>query len=227
MAAGKHNLTICQGSVFEHEFVLRDAVTRFGSDLISGPSEIRMQIRIPDRTAADPPLFDVVSGTPTALGSSIDVSAEEVIAATAITDFQSDGVVEATGAGFQQSVLIVGELDPNTGNPTSLTTITEDVAIIADKAVISGSTSNDGDYRVEEVQDADTLKLSPAPTVEPAAGTIRIDRQGRFALTITAEESDTWDFAAGEYDIEWVSSPGEQPVRLVQGKVKLDKQATR
>jgi hypothetical protein len=225
MAAEKLNLTICQGSVFRLPFTYRDG-DGFGVDLSS--AELRMQIRTPNRDEPDPPLLSLVSGTSTVNGSTITILSTSVVGATAITDFGADGNVEATGAGFQETVTRVSGFDDN-GNPTGLVDVVEDVAIPADLVTISGSTSNDGSYRIGSVVDPDNLVLSPEPTVEVAAGTIAVDRFGRFEVLITAEESDLWDFSSAEYDLEIVEDTTipTQPVRLVQGKVRLDKQTTR
>lgn len=225
MAAEKFNITICQGSVFRLPFLYRDG-DGFGVDLTN--AEIRMQIRTPDRDA-DPPVLSLVSGASTGDGSTITLISESVIAPTAITDFGADGNVEATGAGFEETVTKVSAFDPDTGDPTQLVDEIEKVAKIADLARIAGSTSNDGDFRVSSVVDEDNVVLNPEPTVEAAAGTIEILRRGRFEILITAAESDAFDFDRGEYDIEIVedTTTPTEPIRLVQGRVRLDKQATR
>lgn len=205
---------------------LREKVTLFGTDLVSGPSEFRMQIRSPDRNASVVAL-SLTSASNTANGSGIDIKSEQVIAPVAVSTFGASGSVEATNAGFQVQVTTVSELDSETGDPKSLVDITENVAKTGDIARLTGSTSNDGDYRVESVTSEDAVVLRPAPTVEAAAGTIEILRQGRFEVVITAEDSDTFDFDAAEYDLEWIESPGAQPIRILQGKVILDRNATK
>lgn len=223
MAAQKYNLTICQGSVFRLSQTLREQVTLFGSDLSS--STFRMQIREPNR-AGDPAVVSLESGTTTALGSTISITAEEVIAPIAITKFEGAGKVEAVGAEFQQDITTISSLDEN-GDPVGLVTTTENVVKIADLARISGSISNDGDYRVGAIDTPDIVELRPNPTNEAAAGTLTILRQGRFEVYITAEESASWDFDQGEYDLEWIETPGAQPIRLLQGFIALDKETTR
>lgn len=227
MAAETHDIEICRGSVFRMEQVLRDAVTLLGTDLTVAGAEIRMQIRNPD--AKSDTIVISLTQTPTANGSVITITPEEEIPATAITTFAAAGVTTVTGAGFVVSTVVVTELDDDTGDPVDLTTTDIAVAKIGDLAVVAGSTSNDGNYRLWRVTDADTVTLLPAPTVEAAAGTLQVLRQGRFEVVITAEDSNAaiFDFEVASYDIEWVSATGEQPIRILEGTVTVSHNTTR
>ena len=216
-------ISICQGADWSADYQYVDA-EGLGIDLTG--ASIRMQIRTPDRTAATA-IFDVTSGTPTAAGSAITLTANQVIAATTVTDFRAGGVVEATGAGFSQLLYKVFEEDPSTLEPTSLTSFVDNIAQVADKATIATSTSNDGVYRVASIVDADTITVLPETTVEAPLGgtTITITREGRFNIKITAAESSAWTFARGEYDIE-LTLAGDT-IRLAQGSVVVDQEVTR
>jgi len=224
MAAPKYKIKICAGSVYRLNETIREAVTKFGADLIGSSAEVRMMIRTPDRTAATAVLS--LTQVPTTAGSVLSFTAEEQVAAISVTTFGAAGAITATGAGFTETVLVATGLNDN-GDPIALEYIELPVVQIGDIARVTGSTTNDGDYRVASLVDTDNITVLPVPAVEAAAGTVEILRQGRFELLITAAESDAFAFDAGEFDIEYVSTPGAQPLRLLQGSVTIDGQNTR
>ena len=116
------------------------------------------------------------------LGSGVTIQSSTLISATAITDpFTASGSVGAAGAGF-----VYGEADGEGQVVDGVYTKTPiDVAKPGDLAVIVGSASNDGSYRVVDPTSADAIELDTTFSAEPAAGTIEI-RRPRFQLDMSA-----------------------------------------
>lgn len=224
MAAGKYTWKICQGADEPLNLQWLDA-NGLGVDLST--YTLRMDIRAPDRTAATAVIS--LTETPNANGSVIEALTEVIIAPTATTNFTAetattDATISATGIGFQATAPTVTYND--SGVPTSASLVTSNVAKIGDILRVAGSTSNDGDYTISGITDADTVSVLESVTTEAAAGTVSLIRYGLIRVTLDSLDTEAFTFDDAEYDIEIVDGSGIV-TRIIQGKVKLDKEATR
>lgn len=222
MAAGTHDLDLCQGSDEPHFLQYLDE-RGIGFDLLSAPYTIRMQIREPDRNGTI--ILDLTE-TPNANGSLIELEPDLILGPDAITTFVAGNVLIATGAGFVLQLADVQYDDE--GVPQTPTLITSAVARLGDIVRIAGSTSNDGDKTLKTLTDADTLEALEALAVEAALGTVSIIRQGLIKITITNADTVLFDFDTAEFDIEIVSADVTPIVtRIIQGPVTLDGETTK
>jgi hypothetical protein len=219
----KYNLTIHQGSLFDLSMELRDPGSLFGTDL--SDSTFRMQIRVPDRTG-DPEVLSLVSGASTSEGSTINIFLDPIIGPVDVVKFHGNGRIEVDGDVFQETTFVIPSLDAN-GDPTGIEEVTRDIPEIGVLVRIQGSTSNDGDCRLLRVLSADEIQVCTRVKNEQAQGTVSVFHEGRFQIYITAEESEAWDFEVGEYDLEWLQTSEAEPIRLLQGYVKVDREVTR
>lgn len=220
MAAGKYKITICQGADLS---LVMQWLDKYGLGSSLSGHEIRMQIRSPDRSGAV--VLDL-SETPNANGSVIEALTDVLIAPVAVTTFGASNTLAATGAGFVASTPRVTY--DSSGNPTVAALISTPVARVGDIARIAGSTSNDGDYVIASVVDADTITTLETLTVEAAAGTVSLIRKGLLRVYVNNADSTLLDFETAEYDIEAEDQSFPHYVhRVLQGGVKLDKETTR
>ena len=224
MAAGKYKWKICQGADEPLDLQWLDA-NGLGVDLST--YTLRMQIRTPDRTATATVIS--LTETPNANGSVIEALTDVIISPVTTTTFTAETAtvnasIAATGAGFTVALAKVAYDDD--GNSTSASLLTDAVARIGDIARVAGSTSNDGDYVISSVVDADTVRVLGSITTEAAVGTVSLIRQGLIRVTLDSADTEAFDFDTAEYDIEIVDGAGIV-TRILQGTVQLDKEVTR
>lgn len=223
MAAGKVKITLCQGATQDEEFdIYDDAGLR--RDLYTPARPVRMTVRAPN--VSSDAVLTLVEGSPLAGGSVVERVANSEVAAEAISAFDGTANTIAISGGAWRATVVTGGVD-DSGNPVAPSQSLMDLVMPQDIARVAGSASNDGNYYVVSLDDANTITvLGTLATEAPGGATVEILRYGRVIVKFRPADTAALSFETGVYDIEGEAAADDID-RLVQGSIKLDLEVTR